>query len=192
MEATSRPGISTRRIVLAAVWLVAMVAIALAVRRHVFPPQPVLLGDEYVNAEAKLSFRPPVGWKASPMPEELARGFLTGRPLVALHFEGRQPGDFCTLFLVESDQPLEQIALQALRSRPKGTDRDIEDKFFELNGLEAWGCEWIMRQQAVIHQLNVVVRRGSQRLAIVYGAVETSYRRQERAIAASLRSLKFQ
>jgi hypothetical protein len=174
----------------AAIWLVAGVV---TVWLHFSAKPPAqLLGDEFRDARLKLSFRPPAGWKLSTMPQELARGAIVGQPLLAEYFDGLLPGEFCTLVVVESDQPLEAIAQQALRNRPPAAAmRDQTGKFFELNGLEAWGCEWVIKQQAVVHQLNVVLRRGSLRVSITYAAPQSSYRRQQPAITESLKSLTF-
>lgn len=169
----------------AAVWL------GVRARRSANEQPRVLVGQEVRDEKLKLSFRPPVNWELKPMPQDIRRSVVSGEPLAALYFEGTRPGDFCTLIVVDSDQSLEWMALQALNNQPAQAQPVQKSRFFELNGLRAWGCEWIVQHQAVIHQLHVLVQRGSRRVAITYGAAQTSYRRQQRAISASLRSLTF-
>ena len=174
----------------AVIWLAAVSAIVWLCALRGEPPRQ-LLGDEYGNPKLKVSFRPPAGWKLAPMPAELAQKAIGGSPLLSVYFEGLRVGEFCTFVIAESDQSLEAIARQARLSRPPGTEKDVVEYDVNIAGLEGWGCEWTMSEQAVVHQTSVVLKRGGQRIFITYAAPESSYRRQKAAISASFRSLSF-
>ena len=152
-------------------------------------PAPPLLGSEFRDEELKLAFTPPGGWKLSPMPEGFAEAFILAEPLLVKRFEGPNFGDLCVLVVFESDQSLATFAQRTLAQIPPEAEPSINHKFIEMDGLDGWGCEWVIKHDAYVHQLVVLLKRGRRRISLTYSTVQTRFAETQPAIQQSIKSL---
>ncbi len=182
-----------RWIFIAVVWLLALGGALAVLWSRIFPvEQPeMLLGDEYRNEQLKFSISPPARWRRSEMADDLKKLLGVEKSLLTLYFTGPNPGDGLTLLVYESDQSLDDFAARTLARIPAAARAGCNQKFFDLNGMPAWGCEWTLEGDVVLHRFDVLVRHGGRHVWLSYAAVETSYSRQRDAIAESLSSLSF-
>ena len=182
-----------RWILIAVVWLLALGAALAVLWSRISPKEQheMLLGDEYRDEQLNFSISPPARWRRSEMTDELKKILGVEKSLLTLYFTGPSLGDELTLIVYESDQSLEDFAARTLASVPPTARAGCKQKFFDLNGMPAWGCDWTLEGDVALHRFDVLVRHGSRHVWVNYAAVATSYNRQSNAIAKSLSSLRF-
>jgi len=150
------------------------------------------VGEEYRDEELKLSFRPPADWVHTPAQPEVIAQFTRTPPLLAAQFEGPRPGDRCVLLVIDSARSLGEIERTMMASAvDSSVDVIWSDYFRQKDSVPAWGADWIVTGEgATARQFYCVFQRGTQQqIVLTYGASKTSYRDQQAAIEASLKSL---